>query len=137
MKRNCGILISLIILSMGLFGCATYQAKTISVNPIEGYASSTKKEGIYFAAEPFDTSVKAKDAFYADVTSYGYYPVQLIFKNANPDKILVLRETVELESKNAVRRDSRARQYMRRPEDGCSYISPLRATCCFHASLCP
>lgn len=108
MKRNCGILISLIILSMDLFGCATYQAKTISVNPIEGYASSTKKEGIYFAAEPFDTSVKAKDAFYADVTSYGYYPVQLIFKNANPDKILVLRETVELESGGTVHRPVRS-----------------------------
>lgn len=108
MKRNSVILFLLIIFSMVLFGCATYQAKTISANPIEGYAFSTKKDGIYFAAEPFDTSEKAKDAFYADVTSYGYYPVQLIFKNSNTDKILLLRETVELESGGTVHRPVRS-----------------------------
>jgi hypothetical protein len=108
MKRNWEILTFLIILSMGLIGCATYQVKTISASPIEGYAFSTKKDGVYFAADPFDTSEKAKDAFYADVTGGGYFPVQLIFKNDTPDKVMVLRETVELESGGTVYRTVRS-----------------------------
>jgi len=108
MQKNLGILIFLVILSMGLLGCATYQPQTIAVSPIEGYASCARKEGVYFAADPFDTSEKVKAGFYADVTSRGYYPVQLIFKNDTPDKIMVLRETVELESGGSVHRPVRS-----------------------------
>jgi len=108
MKRNWEIILILVVLSWGLLACATYQSKAISISPIEGYAFSTKKEGIHFAAEPFDTSERAKDCFYADVTSGGYYPVQLIFKNDTTDKVMVLRETVELESGSTQHRPVRS-----------------------------
>jgi hypothetical protein len=98
MSKQISSLTIIVIICLMVMGCATYQAKTVSVCQIDGYSTCTKKDGISFAADPFDNSGKAKDAFYADVTSRGYYPVQLIFKNDTSENIMVLRGTVELDS---------------------------------------
>ncbi len=108
MKKRGEFFIALVILLISPFGCASYQSKVISASPIDSYALGTKNNGISFAADPFDTSEKVKDGFYADVTGRGYYPVQLIFKNDTSDKILVLRETVELESGGSLYRPVRS-----------------------------
>jgi hypothetical protein len=108
MKTRGEFFIVLAILIISQLGCASYQSKVISASPIENYALGTKNYGISFAADPFDTSEKAKDAFYADITSRGYYPVQLIFKNDTSDKVMVLRETVELESGGSLYRPVRS-----------------------------
>jgi hypothetical protein len=91
-----------------LFGCATYKPKTISACQIEEYALCTEKAGISFAADPFDTSEKTKTGFYADLTSAGYYPIQLIFRNDTAEKVMFLRNTVELEYSGGLSRTVRS-----------------------------
>ncbi len=98
MGKHKLILPLLTIILMIQVGCASYQAQTISAGSIEGYALNSTKEGISFAAEPYDTAEKAKGAFYADITSQGYYPVLLVFKNNTSENVMVLRGTVELET---------------------------------------
>lgn len=88
----------LYVLLMGLIfiGCATYQHGAIEVRSIAEYPNRTTVEGISVAAEPYDTPEKAKQGFYDDVTSEGFYPVNLIIQNDTNDRVIVLRETVEL-----------------------------------------
>ncbi len=98
MGKHKLILSLLAIISLIIMGCASYQAQTISAGSVEGYALNTKQEGISFAAEPYDTAGKAKSAFYADITSQGYYPVLLVIKNNTSENIMVSRGSVELET---------------------------------------
>lgn len=108
MGQKKSTVLSLAIFLLVIAGCASYQTKTVSVSQIEGYHLSMKKEGVFFAADSFDSPEKAKDAFYADVTNRGYYPVQLIFKNDTSENVLVLRGTVEIETAGSVFRTVRS-----------------------------
>jgi hypothetical protein len=108
MKKLGEFVIVLFILLISPLGCASYQSRVISASPIDSYSLSTRNNGIFFAADPFDTPEKAQEGFYADVTSQGYYPVLLIFKNNTSDKILVPRETVEIESGSSLYRPVRS-----------------------------
>lgn len=105
--RKVFIIVGVFFLS-SLLGCASYKPQAISVCKIDEYTLCAKKDNISFAADPYDNSEKAKSAFYADVNSQGYYPVQLIFKNDTPDKIMLLRQTVELESGGKLYRTTRS-----------------------------
>jgi hypothetical protein len=90
------LLCSTLILQLLIIGCASYKAGRIDVRPVEEYANFTEKEKILLAADPYDTSEKAKECFYEDVTEQGFYPVNLIIKNDSNERILILKETVEL-----------------------------------------
>ncbi|MBI2988452.1 MAG: hypothetical protein HYY45_16950 [Deltaproteobacteria bacterium] len=51
---------------------------------------------VSLAADVYDSPDKAKAGFHLDVTSEGFYPVNLILRNGTNDRIFVLRETVAL-----------------------------------------
>ena len=85
-----------VVLTLGLAGCASYQYGRVDVRLIDQYSLRTIAGGISLAVEPYDTTEKAKEGFYEDVTTEDFYPVQLIFQNDSNDRIIVLRETVEL-----------------------------------------
>lgn len=77
-------------------GCASYKHGTVNVGSLNEYSNSTSSGGIIAAAEPYDSTEKAKEAFYEDVTSEGFYPINLIVQNNSGDRIMILRESVEL-----------------------------------------
>lgn len=85
-----------VFLLFGLSSCASYKSGAIDAKGIDEFSMRTTKEGIAFAADPYDSTDKAKEGFYVDVTSKSYYPVNLIFDNSTNGQILVLKETVEL-----------------------------------------
>jgi hypothetical protein len=82
--------------ALAIQGCASYQYGVIDVRPAEQYPSRTAAKGIALAVDPYDSKEKAEAAFYVDVTSEGFYPVNLIFRNDTKDRVVVLRDTVEL-----------------------------------------
>lgn len=91
------ILISaLMVLLLGATGCATYKHGNIDVRTVDAYSIHTTVDGISLAVDPYDTSEKAKEGFYMDVTSKGFYPVQLIFQNNTGDRLIIPREMIEL-----------------------------------------
>ena len=87
-----------IFLGCGLVihGCASYQYGIVDVRPADQYPSRIAAKGISMAVDPYDSKEKSELAFYVDVTSEGFYPVNLIFKNDTKDRVIVLRDTVEL-----------------------------------------
>jgi hypothetical protein len=90
------IILIILALSLGLVSCATYKAGQINVRAIDEYTTKTNAGGILCAADPYDTSEKAKQGFYEDVTSVGFYPIHLIFSNETGDRVMILRDSVEL-----------------------------------------
>ena len=86
----------LVFFVIGFTGCASYQQGIIDTRPVDTYLNRVTLEGVSLAADPYDSSEKGQKGFYVDVTSEGFYPVHLIFKNDTNDRVIVLRETVEL-----------------------------------------
>lgn len=91
-----GQLIVMLLLFVSFYGCATHQVNQIDIRPIETYSNRVALDGVSAAADPYDTAEKAQRGFYQDVTREGFFPVQLIFKNDTNDRVIVLRETIEL-----------------------------------------
>ncbi len=89
-------ILALIVLLFAVIGCASYKHGNIDVRTVDAYSIHTTIDGISLAVDPYDSTEKAKKGFYVDVTSRGFYPVQLIFQNNSSDRVIVLRETVEL-----------------------------------------
>jgi hypothetical protein len=89
-----------IILQLLIVGCASYKAGRIDTKSIEDYANHAEKDKVLLAADPYDTSEKAKAGFYEDVTEKGFYPVHLIIKNDSNERILILEEEIELVDTN-------------------------------------
>jgi hypothetical protein len=87
---------ALMVLLLGVTGCATYKHGNIDVRTVDAYSIHTTVDGISLAVDPYDSTEKAKEGFYVDVTSKGFYPLQLIFQNDTDDRLVILRETVEL-----------------------------------------
>jgi hypothetical protein len=99
------VLVALILASAG---CASYQAAAIPAGQVSAYARTSMIAGVTFAADPYDTSEQAKSAFYIDVTSKGYFPVHLVFKNDTGENILILRDTAELQTAGNVYHTARS-----------------------------
>ena len=75
-KELLVIVVSLLVLS----GCATYHAGTVDVRSVDTYACTTSTGGLSVAADPYDTSDKAKEGFYIDVTSEGFFSCNAFIK---------------------------------------------------------
>jgi hypothetical protein len=90
------LLTILLVCTSGIQGCASYQSGIVDIRPAEQYPSRTAAKGLALAVDPYDSKAKAESAFYIDVTSEGFYPVNLIFRNDTKDRVIVLRDTVEL-----------------------------------------
>ena len=69
---------------------------TIDVLSTDVYPHHMTAKGISIAAEAFETEKEAKEGFYVDVREQGFYPVLLVFRNGTNDRIIVLKDTVEL-----------------------------------------
>jgi hypothetical protein len=95
-KRELFSLTFVLVLILGLVSCATYKQTQTDAQSIDAYACRTKVEGVSCAADPYDTPEKAKKGFYEDISSKGFYAIQLIIANETPDRILILRDNVEL-----------------------------------------
>lgn len=95
-SKHTSSFLLLVGLLLGLTGCATYQTGKIDVRAVDEYPLRITVEGISLAADSYDSGEKAKEGFYLDLTSEGFYPVHLIFKNDTKDRVIVLRETIEL-----------------------------------------
>ena len=92
-RRN---IILALVLGVGMLGCAIYKDSRIDVRAVEMYPIHTISKGILVAADPYDSSEKAKEGFFHDVTAKNFYPVNLIFRNETFDRIIIFRDTVEL-----------------------------------------
>ena len=77
-------------------GCATYQYGITDVRPVSEYPNRTQVDGISLAVDPYDSTEKAEKGFHVDVTSEGFYPVNLIFKNDTKDHVIVFRDSIVL-----------------------------------------
>lgn len=89
-------LILILLITLPLFGCATHQVNPVDTRPVDTYKNHVSINGILAAADPYDDAEKAQRGFYQDVTREGFSPVQLVFRNETNDRIIVLRETIEL-----------------------------------------
>lgn len=81
---------------LSIDGCASYQYGIVEIRPTEQYPSRVTADGISMAADLCDSKEKAESAFYVDVTSEGFYPINLIFRNDTKDRVIISRDTVEL-----------------------------------------
>jgi hypothetical protein len=52
--------------------------------------------GIVVAADPIDNEIEAKENFYVDVTEANFFPVLIVVQNDTSDRIIFLKESVEL-----------------------------------------
>lgn len=94
MSRMSKLLVSLVVFLVS--ACASYDVKQVDVASIDQYASHSIESGVGIAAEIFDTAEKAKSAFDEEVTTKGYFPVNLILQNGSDERILVIKETIEI-----------------------------------------
>lgn len=96
MYAKTSVLLSLALMVAVSVGCATYQHGQIDTKAVDAYSSSSSIGGITIAADAYDTTEKAKQVFYEDVLSKCFHPIQLIIQNNTKDRIIILKETVEL-----------------------------------------
>ena len=78
----------LAVFLFSIIGCATHKSRIIAVQKMDEYPYRTTSEGISLAADPYDSTKKAKEGFYIDVTREGFYPVNLIYTRPS-DKTLL------------------------------------------------
>lgn len=90
---------SLVVIMTSLFaitGCATYKRAPVQVGTLDTYKSKMATKGITVAADPIDNEIEAKENFYVDVTEANFFPVLIIVQNDTSDRIIFLKESVEL-----------------------------------------
>jgi hypothetical protein len=90
------LLVVVFLVCISSYGCATHQVNQIESRSVESYTNTVVLDGVSAAADAYDNAEKAQRGFYQDVTREGFFPVQLVFKNDTNDRVIVLRETIEL-----------------------------------------
>ena len=81
MRKGLQILVIAIALIFSS-GCATsYKAKPLSFRAPASYPNATEVAGVMVAAQAFDDSREAKEAFGFDIRGAGMLPVQVVFDN--------------------------------------------------------
>ncbi|MCP4328048.1 MAG: hypothetical protein GY791_06380 [Alphaproteobacteria bacterium] len=83
---------------ISLSACASYDKQHVDYADSSAYVSTVTVEGITLSAEPYDTEAEVVSAFDEPLNEKGYYPIRVHLNNGSQDRIIVLRETVELES---------------------------------------
>ena len=84
------------VMVLALGACASYDRNHVDYQALETYTNSTTIDEITLSAEAYDTEVEVISAFDASLNEQGYYPVQVLLKNSTQEKVMVLRESVEL-----------------------------------------
>ena len=89
-------LVVIMTLLFSITGCATYKRTPVQVGTLDTYKSKMSTKGITVAADPIDNEIEAKENFYVDVTKANFFPVLIIVQNDTSDRIIFLKESVEL-----------------------------------------
>lgn len=88
------------VMILALGACASYDQKHVDYQALETFKNSTTLEDITLSAEAYDTEVEVTGAFDENLNKKGYYPVQVLLENSTQEKVVVLRESVELLAPN-------------------------------------
>lgn len=78
--------------------CASYEHKVLDYGRAESSGHIATVDSVTISAEPFDTEAESVGAFDENLPKEGFIPVQLVVQNGATEDVLVLRETVELQS---------------------------------------
>jgi len=89
-------LVVIMTLLFSITGCATYKRTPVQVGTLDTYKSKMSTKGITVAADPIDNEIEARENFYVDVTKANFFPVLIIVQNDTSDRIIFLKESVEL-----------------------------------------
>ena len=84
------------LVSLTLGACASYEQQPINYGASELYTNSVTVNNITLAAEPFDTEAEVEGAFDENLIEKGYYPIKILIENNSDDRVLVLRDSVQL-----------------------------------------
>jgi len=79
--RMYGVVVLLVAAVLTAVGCARYERKVVPFKMAEGYPNATPVAGAVIAAEAFDDTKRAQDAFGFDIRGAGILPVQVVFDN--------------------------------------------------------
>jgi hypothetical protein len=82
--------------SLTLSACASYEQQPVNYGASELYSNSVTVNNITLAAEPFDTQAEVEGAFDENLIEKGYYPIKIMIENNSDDRVLVLRDSVQL-----------------------------------------
>lgn len=94
--RSIPLLVAISAMLMTLGACASYDKSHVDYGKATTYKSTLTIDEITLAAEPYDTKAEVVGAFDENLTEMGYYPVRVLLQNDTQDRLLVLRDTVEL-----------------------------------------
>lgn len=83
-------LVCLLVIMTHLWGCATYENRSVSFRPPQDYANFHNSAGLMVGAESFADAEQARDAFGFDVRSAGLLPVQLVMDNKSSQSVEVV-----------------------------------------------
>ena len=89
-------LIILAVLLLGMTGCATYKAGSVSMKDVNQYVNYQKFDDIEAAAELYADEMKTKESFYLNVNEKNFYPVNLVIKNNSETRLLLYKNSVQL-----------------------------------------
>lgn len=90
------LVFSIVILVIAFAGCATYKRGQVDILGVDAYQHNMTAKSVSAAAEAYETEKEVKEAFYVDVREKGFYPVLVVFENGANDRIIFLKDTVEL-----------------------------------------
>jgi len=93
----------LLILATQLFG-SDYRIKTVEILPIESYPANFSVDDITVAADPYPDDEKCSKAFdVPKLASRGYFPVNIIIRNASPYYLKIKTRNITLETRLGTR----------------------------------
>lgn len=84
------------LVSLTLSACASYEQQSVNYGVSDLYTNSVTVNNITLAAEPFDTQAEVEGAFDENLIEKGYYPIKILIENNSDDRVLILRDSVQL-----------------------------------------
>jgi hypothetical protein len=78
-------------------GCASYKTGPVSLRDVSEFGNAKTAAGISVAAELLQEEGEVKRSFYLNLPEKDYYPVQLVTRNGSDNRILLLKENIQIE----------------------------------------
>ena len=86
-----------IVAFLPLVACASYEQKHVAYGAPELYVNSVTVNDITLSADPYDTEAEVVEAFDENLLEKGYYPIKVLVENGSDSRIMIFRESVELQ----------------------------------------